>query len=72
MKIRRHTDLPVAVGFGISTPEQARLAAAEADAVVVGSAVVNRIAAIGNTTQLAGVVEFVESVARAVRAVGAP
>jgi tryptophan synthase alpha chain len=71
-KIRRHTDLPVAVGFGISTPEQARLAAAEADAVVVGSAVVNRIAAIGNTTQLAGVVEFVESVARAVRAVGAP
>lgn len=36
------TDLPVAMGFGISTPEHARAAAAAADAVVVGSAIVNR------------------------------
>ena len=42
--IRPHTLLPVAVGFGISTPEQARGIAACADAVVVGSAIVNRIA----------------------------
>ena len=43
-QIRAHTDLPIAVGFGISTPEQARLVAAQADAVVVGSAIVNQIA----------------------------
>jgi tryptophan synthase alpha chain len=42
--IRPHTALPVAVGFGISTPEQARTIASVADAVVVGSAIVNRIA----------------------------
>lgn len=36
------TDLPVAMGFGISTPEHARAAAAAADAIVVGSAIVNR------------------------------
>ena len=46
-KIRAHTNLPVAVGFGISNPEQARLVASVADAVVVGSAVVNQIAEIG-------------------------
>ena len=43
-KIRAHTKLPVAVGFGVSNPEQARLVAQDADAVVVGSAVVNQIA----------------------------
>src|SRR5437870_1998750 len=36
-KIRAHTDLPIAVGFGISTPEQARVVAASAEAVVVRS-----------------------------------
>lgn len=41
---RRHTDIPVAVGFGISTPEQARAVAQHADAVVVGSAVVRLLA----------------------------
>ncbi len=43
-RLRRHTDLPVAVGFGIRTPEQARAIAGAADAVVVGSALVDRIA----------------------------
>jgi tryptophan synthase alpha chain len=42
--IRKHTKLPIAIGFGISNPKQARAAAAEADAVVVGSAIVNHIA----------------------------
>jgi tryptophan synthase alpha chain len=42
--IRTQSTLPVAVGFGISTPEQAKEIAAVADAVVVGSAIVNRIA----------------------------
>jgi len=39
---RRHTELPLALGFGISTPEQAASAAQMADAVVVGSAIVQR------------------------------
>ena len=43
-RLRRHTELPLAVGFGIRTPEQAREIAAAADAVVVGSALVDRIA----------------------------
>jgi tryptophan synthase alpha chain len=42
--IKRYAKTPVAVGFGISTPEQAREVALSADAVVVGSAIVNQIA----------------------------
>lgn len=42
-RIRRHTDLPVAVGFGITTPEGAGEVARVSDAAVVGSAIVNRI-----------------------------
>jgi tryptophan synthase alpha chain len=45
--IRSQTKLPIAVGFGISTPEQAAEVASHADAVVVGSALVNEIAAGG-------------------------
>lgn len=43
--IRSRSDLPVAVGFGIRTPEAAAAVAAHADAAVVGSAIVERIAA---------------------------
>ncbi|MDR3229792.1 MAG: tryptophan synthase subunit alpha [Puniceicoccales bacterium] len=43
--IRRNTALPVAVGFGISTPEHVAAVGREADGVVVGSALVNVIAA---------------------------
>jgi tryptophan synthase alpha chain len=42
-EIRRHTKLPIAVGFGISTAEQAREVASFADGVVVGSAIVQTI-----------------------------
>ncbi len=42
-RIRRHTALPVAVGFGISNRDQVREVAATADGVVVGSALVNCI-----------------------------
>ena len=42
-RIKRHTALPVAVGFGVRTPEQARAIAAGADAVVVGSALVDAV-----------------------------
>lgn len=41
--IRRHSDLPVGVGFGIGTPEAAAAVARFTDAVVVGSAVVSRM-----------------------------
>jgi tryptophan synthase alpha chain len=51
-RIRRHTTLPVAVGFGISSPEQARAVAEQADAVVVGSAIVNQIAQFGQAPDL--------------------
>jgi tryptophan synthase alpha chain len=51
-KIRAHTKLPVAVGFGISTPEQARAVAQCADAVVVGSAIVNQVAKHGKSADL--------------------
>ena len=51
-RIRAHTDLPIAVGFGISTPEQARAVAASAEAVVVGSAIVNQIAQHGRAPDL--------------------
>ncbi|HEY5297910.1 MAG TPA: tryptophan synthase subunit alpha [Verrucomicrobiae bacterium] len=68
-KIRAHTDLPIAVGFGISNPEQAKLVAQNADAVVVGSAVVNQIAENGKSPELvAKVGAFVESLAAAVKA----
>lgn len=43
-KIHEQTDLPVAVGFGISTPEQAGHYACIADGVIVGSSIVNIIA----------------------------
>ena len=42
-RIRRHTDLPVAVGFGITTPQGAADVASVADAAVVGSALIKRI-----------------------------
>lgn len=42
--LRRRTDLPIAVGFGISSPDQARLVASVADGVVVGSALVRTLA----------------------------
>ena len=42
-RIKRHTDLPVAVGFGVRTPEQAAEIARVADGVVVGSALVELV-----------------------------
>jgi tryptophan synthase alpha chain len=67
-KIRSHTKLPLAVGFGISNPEQAKLAAQHADAIVVGSAVVSRIAGHGNSPELAERVgDFVKALAQAVK-----
>ena len=46
--LRTKTDVPILVGFGISTPEQARAVAAVADGVIVGSAVVRHLAEAAN------------------------
>ena len=43
-RIKAHTDLPVCVGFGVKTAEQARVIGASADGVVVGTAIVNAVA----------------------------
>ena len=43
-RIKSHTDLPIAVGFGVKTAEQAKVIGQSADAVVVGSAIVNQVA----------------------------
>jgi len=73
-RLRRHTDLPVAVGFGITTPTAAGAVARVADAAVVGSAIVNRIAANMDENGLAGpglvddVLAFVRTLADGVRA----
>lgn len=67
-KIRAHTHLPIAVGFGISNAEQARAVAANADAIVVGSAVVNQIATLGKSPELVPrVAAFVKTLADGIK-----
>jgi tryptophan synthase alpha chain len=67
-KIRAHTELPIAVGFGISNPEQARTVAANAEAIVVGSAVVNQIAEHGKSPDLVPrVATFVKNLVDAIK-----
>jgi len=71
-RVRRATGLPVAVGFGIRTPEQAGAVARVADAVVVGSALVDAgaAAAAANENVTSRVLETATRLAQAVRAVG--
>ena len=72
--IRRHTDLPLGVGFGINSPETAAAVAAIADAVVVGSAIVSRIAANADAPErvLGEVPAFVRSLRAAMDQARAP
>ena len=60
-RVRRASALPLAVGFGISTPEQARRVGRIADGVIVGSALLQRLAAEG----VPGVAAFVGSLREA-------
>jgi tryptophan synthase alpha chain len=55
--VRKLTGRPVVVGFGIADPEQVRRVARFADGVVVGSALVERIAALGYQPSLAAEIE---------------
>lgn len=69
-RLKASTDLPVAVGFGIRTPEQAAAVACHADGVVVGSAIVSMIAegAAARANDLPERIEgFVNALAQAVR-----
>ncbi|HEX8430239.1 MAG TPA: tryptophan synthase subunit alpha, partial [Longimicrobium sp.] len=63
--VRAATTVPVAVGFGISTPEQAATVAAVADGVVVGSALVDLLAREGVEGARPFVRALREAVARA-------
>jgi tryptophan synthase alpha chain len=66
--IRRYTDLPIAVGFGISNPEQAATVAKVAEAVVIGSAIVDLIGKVGDSDVLADrVAKFVTPIVSAMR-----
>lgn len=78
-RVRRATGLPVAVGFGIRTPERAAAVARVADAVVVGSALVDEIAAVvadapnaPTDAVVARVLRKAAELATAVRAARAP
>ena len=67
-RLRRHTDLPLCIGFGIRTPEHAADVARRADGVVVGSALVDQIAKAESPTQaIDGVLSLCAQLAEGVR-----
>ena len=68
-RIRAHTAMPVALGFGISSPEQVAEVCAYADAAVVGSALVSVIAEAGGRPDL---IERVENYVQWLRGASAP
>jgi tryptophan synthase alpha chain len=66
--VRAASPVPVVIGFGVSSPDQARLLGSLADGVVVGSAIVSRGAAAGSRSARARRVKaFVASLAKALR-----
>jgi tryptophan synthase alpha chain len=67
-RLRRLTDKPLAVGFGISTPAQVSQVAMLVDGIIVGSAIVDRIERLsGNPGMVGEVAEFVRSLKQATR-----
>ncbi len=67
-RLRRHTDLPLCIGFGIRTPEHAADVARRADGVVVGSALVDQIAKAESPAQAVdGVLSLCAQLAEGVR-----
>ena len=70
--IKQLTDKPVCLGFGVSTPEQARFVAAHADGVIVGSAIVREMekaSALPPREQVARVAAFAQRLAAATKQV---
>ena len=73
--LKQHTALPVGVGFGVRTPQQAAQIAAFADAVVVGSAVIEQLeaaaaAGINGPAALEGAVKLVRALRAGIEAAG--
>lgn len=67
-RVRALSPVPVVAGFGIASPEMARAVAAYADGVVVGSALVQRLAGPGSVDErIAACAHFVAELARALR-----
>ncbi|RMH83011.1 tryptophan synthase subunit alpha [Pseudomonas sp. AOB-7] len=67
-RLRRHTDLPLCIGFGIRTPEHAAEVARRAEGVVVGSALVDQIAKANSPQQaIDGVLGLCAQLAEGVR-----
>ena len=67
-EIRRHTKVPIVVGFGISNPKQVRQVAYAADGCVVGSAIVKRVGEFGKKSSLVSQVTcFVSSLIKPLR-----
>lgn len=64
-RVRAETDLPLAIGFGISTPAHVAEASRLADGVVVASALINHIDSLPDDQQVAGATAFVRSLADA-------
>jgi tryptophan synthase alpha chain len=64
-RVRSFTSLPLAVGFGISTPEQVRETSAFADGVIVASALINHIHSVPAAEQAGAAEAFVRSLAAA-------
>jgi tryptophan synthase alpha subunit len=61
-RVRRHTDLPLAIGFGISTPEQFAAAGELGDAVAIGTAIIDVIDRADARNRCESVREYVEVV----------
>ncbi|THG77016.1 tryptophan synthase subunit alpha [Pseudomonas sp. A-1] len=67
-RLRRHTDLPLCIGFGIRTPEHAAEVARRADGAVVGSALIDRIAKAASPAEaVSGVLGLCRELAEGVR-----
>ncbi|POA57831.1 MULTISPECIES: tryptophan synthase subunit alpha [unclassified Pseudomonas] len=67
-RLRRHTDLPISIGFGIRTPDQAAAIARLADGVVVGSALIDHIASAESPAQAVdGVLSLCSALSEGVR-----
>ncbi len=64
-RVRTKTDLPLAIGFGISTPAQVAQASALADGVIVASALINHIDSLPPDEQAAGAERFVRALTQA-------
>jgi tryptophan synthase alpha chain len=65
-KIRQYTKIPTLAGFGIKTPEDAKILAKCADGVIVGSSIVEMIDAAKDTKDFSDIEEYLKDLNRAI------